>query len=190
VGAIDDKNRLGLEGRDMYHSSYGPSVDGLQKPEVLAPGIWLAAPILPGTPTAAQARLLSALAAADDEHLASIVRASPGVDPELDAAAPLAAPLLRQLVAVKVRDTQVISGSYKHVDGTSFAAPIVSAIAAQMLEANPRLRPAELKRILMTTARRLPHVEVERQGWGVVDPRAAVMEAERLGQEAPARRAG
>jgi serine protease AprX len=183
VGAIDDKNRLGLEGRDMYHSSYGPSIDGLQKPEVLAQGIWLAAPILPGTPTAAQAQLLAELAGAPDEHMGAILRAHVGVDAELDAAAPLAAPLLRQLVAVKVRDNQVISGSYKHVDGTSFAAPIVSAVAAQMLEANPKLKPSELKRILMTTARRLPHVAPERQGWGVVDPRAAVLEAVRLAEQ-------
>ena len=29
----------------MYRSSYGPTIDGLQKPEVIAPGIWVAAPI-------------------------------------------------------------------------------------------------------------------------------------------------
>ena len=48
VGGLDDKNRLPFSGYDMYHSSYGPTVDGLQKPEVIAPGIWVAAPILPG----------------------------------------------------------------------------------------------------------------------------------------------
>ena len=48
VGGLDDKNQLAFEGYDLYHSSYGPTVDGLQKPEVIAPGIWVAAPILPG----------------------------------------------------------------------------------------------------------------------------------------------
>jgi serine protease AprX len=43
-----------------------------------------------------------------------------------------------------------------------------------MLEANPALRPLQLKRILLRTARRLPHVDVDRQGWGVVDARRAV----------------
>ena len=62
VGGVDDHNRLAFAGYDMYHSSYGPTVDGLQKPEVIAPGIWVAAPILPGTPTAAQAQLLATLA--------------------------------------------------------------------------------------------------------------------------------
>ena len=56
VGGLDDKNRLAFAGYDMYHSSYGPTIDGLQKPEVIAPGIWVAAPILPGTPTAAAGR--------------------------------------------------------------------------------------------------------------------------------------
>ena len=50
VGGLDDQNRLAFAGYEMYHSSYGPTVDGLQKPEVIAPGIWVAAPILPGTP--------------------------------------------------------------------------------------------------------------------------------------------
>ena len=62
-------------------------------------------------------------------------------------------------------------------DGTSFAAPIVTSVVAQMLEANPDLTPLEVKRILVQTARRLPHVEVDRQGWGAMNPRAAVAKA-------------
>lgn len=177
VGGLDDKNRLGSGAWDIYHSSYGPTFDGVQKPEVIAPGIWVAAPILPGTPTAAQASLLSRLAEAPDEQLRAIVRRSRGVDHALDEASELEPLLIRSLVKAKLRDNNVISGAYKHVDGTSFAAPIVASLAAQMLEANPRLRPQELKRIVMRTARRLPHVPVDRQGWGVVDARAAVEEA-------------
>jgi serine protease AprX len=43
-----------------------------------------------------------------------------------------------------------------------------------MLEANPHLTPQKIKRILISTAERLPHYEVDRQGWGVIDPRKAV----------------
>jgi serine protease AprX len=179
VGGLDDKNRLSFAGYDMYHSSYGPTVDGLQKPEVIAPGIWVAAPILPGTPTAAQAALYARAAGTPDARLREVVRAQQGVDPDLDAAVGLELPLLRQLLAVKIRGGNVISGAYKHVDGTSFAAPIVASVAAQMLEANSRLKPLEVKRLLIATARRLPHVDVDRQGWGVVDPEAAVHAAER-----------
>jgi serine protease AprX len=179
VGGLDDKNRLAFSGYEMYHSSYGPTVDGLQKPEVLAPGIWVAAPLLPGTPTAALAGLLARLAEAPDPELGRLLAESRGVDADLDAAHGLDPPLIRQLVVAKLRDHNVISGAYKHVDGTSFAAPIVAGVAAQMLEANAGLSPPELKRILILTARRLPHVEVDRQGWGVVDARKAVEEAVR-----------
>ena len=174
VGGLDDKNRLPFSGYDMYHSSYGPTLDGLQKPEVIAPGIWVAAPILPGTPTAEQAALLARLASVKDAQLREALLASRGVDADLDAASDLEPPLLRQLVAAKIRDHNVISGAYKHVDGTSFAAPIVSSLAALLVEADPALRPRELKRLIVRTARRLPHVDVDRQGWGVVDLRRAV----------------
>ena len=73
-----------------------------------------------------------------------------------------------------MRRESVITKHYKYVDGTSFSAPIVSSVVAQMLEANPQLTPSELKKILISTAERLPHYEVDRQGWGVIDPRKAV----------------
>jgi serine protease AprX len=183
VGGLDDKNSLAFGGYDMYHSSYGPTLDGLQKPEVIAPGIWVAAPILPGTPTAAQADLLTRLATAANLELDTLLEAHAGVDPDLDAARHLARPLFRELVLAKLRDNNVISEAYKHVDGTSFAAPIVASIGAQMLEANAKLSPREIKRILIGTARRLAHIPVDRQGWGVVDPQAAVLEALRLAKE-------
>ena len=174
VGGLDDKNRLAFAGFDMYHSSYGPTVDGLQKPEVIAPGIWVAAPILPGTPTSTQAQLLARLGAAPDAELRTLIEQSPGVDPSLDAARELDPALLRQLVVAKLKDNNVISGAYKHVDGTSFASPIVASVAAQMFQAHPQLTPQQAKLILIRTARRLPHVDADRQGWGVVDARRAV----------------
>jgi serine protease AprX len=177
VGGLDDQNRLSFASYGMYHSSFGPTVDGLQKPEVIAPGIWVAAPILPGTPTAAQAELLSRLDAASDGELTTVLAAHRGIDAELDAAVGLAPALLRQLVRLKLKDQKVISGAYKHVDGTSFASPIVASIAAQMLEANPRLLPHDVKRIAVRTSRRIAGVEVDRQGWGAVDAQGAVRAA-------------
>jgi serine protease AprX len=158
----------------MYRSSYGPTIDGLQKPEVIAPGIWVAAPILPHTPTAEEAEIYSGLNAADDKELRELIEGGSGIDKDLDEASSLPIPLLRQLITIKMREGNVINQDYKYVDGTSFAAPIVSSIAACMLEANPGLRPAQIKRILIDTAERVPEVEVERQGWGVVSARPAV----------------
>jgi len=185
VGGLDDKNWLPFSHYDMYHSSYGPTVDGLQKPEVIAPGIWVPAPILPGTPTAEQASLLARLASSGDAELRALLDEGRGIDADLDASAHLEPPLVRQLVAAKIRDNNVISGAYKHVDGTSFAAPIVSSLAAQVLETNPALAPRQVKRILLQTARRLPHVDVDRQGWGVVEARRAIEAARQVRARTP-----
>jgi serine protease AprX len=177
VGGLDDKNKFEFGDNDMYRSSFGPTIDGLQKPEIIAPGIWVAAPILPGTQTAEQAVLLAKLQNAKDHELRTIIKSHAGIDEDLDQAVDLAPYLLRHIVWIKIRDNNVISGSYKHVDGTSFAAPIVSSVAAQMLEACPTLKPNEVKLSLIETAVRLPHIGVDRQGWGVVNPRAAVESA-------------
>lgn len=174
VGGLDDQNSLDRARRGMYRSSYGPTIDGLQKPEVIAPGIWVAAPILPHTPTAVEARLYAELDAAADDELSTIISANAGVDKDLDEARGLAAPLLRQLITIKLQEGNVINQHYKFVDGTSFASPIVASIVACMLEANPKLTPQQVKRILIDTAERVDGVAVERQGWGVVVPRKAI----------------
>ena len=174
VGGLDDQNSLDRARRGMYRSSYGPTIDGLQKPEVIAPGIWVAGPILPHTPTADEARLYAELDAATDDKLREIIVTHAGVDKQLDEARDLSVPLLRQLITIKLREGNVINQHYKFVDGTSFASPIVASIAACMLEANPALTPQQIKRILIDTAERVAGVEVERQGWGVVVPRKAV----------------
>lgn len=174
VGGLDDNNSLNRAKRGMYRSSYGPTIDGLQKPEVIASSIWVPAPILPNTPTAQQAELLAALDGADDEELRRILAENPGVDAELDAVADRPTHSIRQLITIKIRRENVITKNYKYVDGTSFSAPIVSSVVAQMIEADPSLTPSEVKRILISTAERLPHYDVDRQGWGVIDPRRAV----------------
>jgi serine protease AprX len=180
VGGLDDQNSLDRAKRGMYRSSYGPTIDGLQKPEVIAPGIWVAGPILPNTPTADQAHLYAELDNSEDDVLREIIVSHHGVDKELDEAKDLPVSLLRQLITIKLREGNVINQYYKFVDGTSFAAPIVSSIAACMLQANPKLTPQQVKRILIDTAERVASVEVERQGWGVVVPRKAVEQALRL----------
>jgi serine protease AprX len=180
VGGLDDQNSIDRARRGMYRSSYGPTIDSLQKPEVIAPGIWVAAPILPQTPTAAEAELYSKLDSAADEDLSGIIQVHTGVDNDLDGARTLPPPLLRQLITIKLHEGNVINQHYKFVDGTSFAAPIVSSIAACMLEANPKLTPQQIKRILVGTAERVAGVEVERQGWGVVAPREALKVAQAM----------
>ena len=182
VGGLDDGNSIDRSKRGMYRSSYGPTLDGLQKPEVIAPSIWVPAPILPGTPTAKQIDLLKTLDRTTDNELHKIITENEGLVAELDAALDRPVHSLRQIIALKLNQENVITRHYKYVDGTSFAAPIVSSIVAQMLEANPKLTAQQVKRILICTAERLPHYEVDQQGWGVVDPRKAVEMAVSFGE--------
>jgi len=150
VGGIDDANRLDEEGIMPYHSSYGSTVDGLLKPEIVAPAIWVAAPILPGTPEQQEARSLhEALAAAIGKRRDDLIR--------------------------RIRAGRYISPDYMHVDGTSFAAPMVSAVIAQLLEARPGLTPFHIREILFGTARRLPGIPAGRQGFGIIRPRKALL---------------
>ena len=180
VGGLDDQNSLDRARRGMYRSSYGPTIDGLQKPEVIAPGIWVAAPILPHTPTADEAKLYAQLDLSHDDELKTIIDEHTDVDSDLDEARDLPIPLLRQLITIKLHEGNVINQHYKYVDGTSFAAPIVSSTVACMLEANPSLKPQQVKRILIDTAERVSGVDVDRQGWGVIAPGLAVKVARSL----------
>ena len=177
VGGFNDRNRLSRFGLTPYQSSYGPTMDGLQKPELVAPSIWLAAPLLPGTASAKQAGLFSLLQQTDDSRLSAVLADHHGIDETLDGAGHLGPQRIRQLVSMKVHDHNVISESYKHVDGTSFASPIVASIAAQMIEAHPSLQPLDIKAILIRTAHRVTELKPEQQGFGVVDPRAALATA-------------
>ena len=177
VGGLNDLGNPALGRLLPYRSSFGPTVDGLQKPEVVTLADFLAAPILPGTPTAREAELLTALDAAPDSELSRILAENPGVYAPLDGLEGKQPYLVRQVVAAGLRDGLVIDENYKRVDGTSFAAPIVTSIVAQMLEATPALGPGEVKRILLRTAQRVPGIELDRQGWGEVRPEAAVVAA-------------
>jgi serine protease AprX len=82
--------------------------------------------------------------------------------------------LARSLVLARIASEKLISADYKHVDGTSFSAPIVSSIVAQMLEARPNLDPREVKEILCDTAVLLAGVPPEVQGHGLVAPDRAL----------------
>jgi filamentous hemagglutinin family protein len=66
-------------------------------------------------------------------------------------------------------------GSYQLTTGTSVAAAEVSGIAALLLERDPRLTPADIRRILTTSAKRLGTGDRDDNfGSGLVDPLRAV----------------
>ena len=179
VGGYDDGNALGPRDLAPYCSSFGPTTDGLIKPEIVAPAIWVAATILPGTEPYRQAEALSALAAAPDYLLQIALR-------DLHYAAGLPAGLANADVATirveierSLQERKIVATHYQHVDGTSFAAPIVASVVAQMLEANPHLTPAVIKNILISSADRAGGLSLLQQGYGVFNARRAVEMAAR-----------
>ena len=66
---------------------------------------------------------------------------------------------------------------YTTATGTSFSAPQVAGAVALMLEANPNLRPSDIKDILSRTATPLPRYFYHEAGAGMLNTYAAVIEA-------------
>jgi serine protease AprX len=106
-------------------SSHGYTSDGFAKPELAAPGRYMAGPI---------------------------ARTS-----RLDDAFP----------------SRVVAPGYMWMSGTSFAAPVVSGAAAQILALNPTFKPDQVKGALMATARMLPLAARGSVGVGQIDVAAA-----------------
>jgi serine protease AprX len=175
VGGYNDNNSTEWMRRELWHSSYGSTHGGARKPELLAPAIWLSAPILPNTGVKREAEALFALARASEGDVMAMV---PHLADHTGIAALLRAaktPLrVHSAVFRRIHDEKLINPSYKHVDGTSFAAPIISSIIAQMLEARPNLTPAEVKDILTSSAALLPNAPPESQGFGIVQAEMAI----------------
>ncbi|MEW5820571.1 MAG: HEAT repeat domain-containing protein [Cyanobacteriota bacterium] len=73
-----------------------------------------------------------------------------------------------------------VNGSYKTVDGTSFATPFVSGLVALMYQVNPNIKPEEVREILKSTATKLDNEPPNMQGAGEVNPIKAVIASLKL----------
>ncbi|HET9278451.1 MAG TPA: S8 family serine peptidase, partial [Flavitalea sp.] len=176
VGGIDDENRLGTLSNKLYHSSYGKTVDDFMKPELVAHAIWIAAPILPYTKEQQEAALLHHLIDLPNHQVHAAVQAAKNAfsfHPDILASSDAA--LVKESTRKYLLEYKYISPHYMHVDGTSFAAPIVTAVIAQLLEINPSLSPAMIRALLFSTSKRIPGLPAERQGFGVIQPRQACL---------------
>lgn len=176
VGGMDDENTLDEQFARLYHSSYGKTADELMKPELIAHAIWIAAPILPETKEQTEATILHELLAMPDNELSAAVKKIKDQLSFNDAISAMGdGSQTRQNILQRIQQCKYISPHYMHVDGTSFAAPIVSAVIAQLLEINPALTPAMVRSLLFSTAKRLLNFPPERQGFGRVQPRKAIL---------------
>jgi len=77
-------------------------------------------------------------------------------------------------VEAEIATCKLVTPHYQHVEGTSFAAPIVAGIVACMLEANASLTPRRVRELLCAAAQPVPGASPERQGAGAVDAGRAV----------------
>jgi serine protease AprX len=179
VGGYDDGNSLDRGRWQVWHSSYGRGAYGVPKPEVLAPSVWLPAPMLPKTATHNEAVYLWRLVQAGDPELARLLRASEAQVRFKKETLRLPLDAIRRIIRARLIDQKFIHPHYQHVDGTSMAAPIVSGVVAQMLEVNPSLTPSQVKERLNTTARPLPGSGPEQQGRGAINAARAVAAAMR-----------
>ena len=148
VGGIDDKNVFSHEEIALWHSSYGFASNEGSKPDLVAPSIWVAAPVLPNTSVAHEAESLFARRAKNEPN-----------------------------VHTRIAELKLITPHYQHVEGTSFAAPIVASAIACILEANSALTPRLVRDVLKSTACTVPGADRERQGAGAISPGQAVARA-------------
>jgi serine protease AprX len=130
IGGLDDGNQLHASGLGLYHSAFGFTSEGYVKPELIANAIWIAAPILPGTPEKKEAEHLHALLGLTDYDLAKNVNQNAkkiSKETGLSIGSKIEeANSFRQQIVSRIQQTKFFSADYMHVDGTSFAAPIVS----------------------------------------------------------------
>jgi serine protease AprX len=171
VGGLDTLNTFDKNIWRMYNSNYGRVYRSYAKPELIAPAKWLAAPMLPNTSVHNESVLLWRLDSVM-EHL----QGEPGAD---SANPPTHLDIVRRKIRKRMIEQKFIHPHYQHVDGTSMAAPVVSAVAALMLEANPGLTPKQVKRILVRTAVPLSGLPVEKRGAGLVNAGRAINSARR-----------
>lgn len=177
VGGYSDENQFAADGFDLYHSSYGATADGLIKPEIIAPAMYVAAPILPETADYTAAETLSFLSTAPNYQFRLLLEEywkDAGLDPDVLALEDEAS---RRAVESEFTRRKIVATHYQHVDGTSFAAPITASVVVQMLEANPDLTPSTVKNILISTATKLAGRPAVRQGFGILNANLAVKKA-------------
>lgn len=164
IGGLDDHNTFDADDVALWHSNYGESLPGVFKPELVAPSIWVVAPLLPSTDAYREAAQLFETRTRSEDHEQ------------------------RTRAVQEIGQRKLITPYYQHVDGTSFAAPLIASLIACMVEANPQLSVLLVRDILMRTAHPLPNVPREKQGSGAVEAGAALavtlMEGHAVGYQA------
>ncbi len=207
VGGYEDANRLWqpqeqsqVEQLTLYHHNWGSSktarvVTG--KPEILALGRHVPGPILPTSPvwhemtTIDELRRVLGIGGGEARgwKLESSDQRTQETKRQGDKEA-IRNPQTRlqdsslaevdRAVRKSMNAHKWIHRHYQHVEGTSVAVTQVSAVAAQMFQANSALTPLLIRQIISQSALPLPHLPAHLTGHGVLQPTLAVAQALRI----------
>jgi len=191
VGAADDKGTLTTEDDKMLDfSSRGPTLAGITKPDLVAPGEIVIGPNAPNSPVEERALRYksnrdmlewldgmpeSQLTSIPDETLRMIGFPQSSIDAFNSSIYGAKQELRKQMQATS--KMPIIDNVYVGSPGTSMATTVVSGVVAQLLEANPKLTPDQIKDILKGTADRIPGYGLNVQGAGMLDIEEALQKA-------------
>lgn len=194
VGAIDDQNTKDpSDDVPASFSSRGPTPDGVTKPDIMAPGVSIMAPLAMGSQSAERARAMQSMHQSIQyldnlpfdmlqnapNALFNQIGISDATAEKIKLMEPISDIVFEQLLKATSRTPIDETGAYQGMPGTSMATPIVAGVGAQLIGANPDLTPDQVHDILTSTANPLPdkRYKANTQGAGVVDPQEAIMKA-------------
>lgn len=169
VGSVRNPEQL------SEFSSRGPTEDGLVKPDVLAPGEFIASWSVPGSEMEQTARAVETLRNLPADKLKLILENNPQLREGLglpDEIVNLPAEQIETIIKPNLPPTYIPGPGLVAAPGTSFAAPLVSGVLAS-LEQGRDITPAQSMSLLRETARPLANLKPIEQGAGFVDARAA-----------------
>ena len=142
-------------GKVSDFSSRGPTDDGFVKPDIVAPGEFIVSWYVPDSQMGKTAMVVETIRQMSYDQLVKLLTEKP----QLIEALGLPEDILNY--PPNEMETTIKSGlppmfmpdkDHLAAPGTSFAAPLVSGIVADLREANPNLTPMDIKQVLMDTA--------------------------------------
>lgn len=185
VGAVDDKNTVDKSDDEIAaFSSRGPTIDGISKPDLVAPGTNIISLNISGSQIDKIARAVKYLKELPDEKLKDLPKElfeGLGLNPAVKEKTPGD---IRKYLEKNLPNINYVDEYYVGMPGTSMAAPITAGIVADLLETNPQLSPAQVKDILTKTSNDMG-LQKAAQGSGVIDPPEALYKASNIRGELP-----
>jgi subtilisin family serine protease len=157
-------------------SSRGPTEDGLIKPDVIAPGEFIAGWSVAGSEMEQTARAVETLRKLPADQLKQLLEKNPQLREGLglpDEVMELPADELEAVIKPSLPPTYIPAPGLVAAPGTSFAAPLVAGVLATLEQARD-ITPEQSMALLRGTASEVPGYKTSEQGAGFVDAKRAL----------------